>query len=589
MSTILVVDDMAVFREPIAAALRAKGYETICASDGREALGIVKTGKPDLVLLDLAMPVMDGLEFLKAVNADATIPLPPVILLTAVAEKSYVLLAAQLGVNDYLLKSEFSLEELAVRVQRRLSVADAQGSMCRAGAAVPQADGPDGAAVEEPAADLKSLKPIMKRAEVVECLERGGELKALPPSVTEVLKRTNNPRCSLEQIAKPIKQDPAIAIKILKLANSSVYSRGRPVESVEQALTRIGLDKVRQIMLNISVIDQFRSVTIVEKVPAGHFWEHSIACGIIAAEIAHARGADETTAAFTMGLIHDVGRLLFARQLGEDYRKVVHAARELCLPLERVESRMLLLNHADGMDRLLHKWHFSKEFIDPVVFHHLSLADIRKATPHRVDDVATLALANRLCHALILGNSGNEAIYETEEFCDVLELDAEVIQRIEQTARDETETLKLGLLAASNGDAWQDCRERHRSALTAPFRPLFVSARPEFDAFRIFCDQLADRNDKPPNVGVVHLADARERSGVLQEYTAAETKRGVPPLPLIILSPTAELPLKDRVLAERHSQVLPIPVVVPRIIEAINCALQQSTAHAAAPPSSRRR
>ncbi|MEE9129324.1 MAG: HDOD domain-containing protein [Phycisphaerales bacterium] len=573
MSTILVVDDMAVFREPIAAALRAKGYETICASDGREALGIVKTGQPDLVLLDVAMPIMDGLEFLKALNADATIPRPPVILLTAVAEKSYVLQAAQLGVNDYLLKSQFSLEELAARVQRRLSVDDAQASMCRAAAAVPQADDPEGAAREEPAANLKSLKPIMKRAEVVECLEKCGELKALPPSVTEVLKRTRNARCSLEQIAKPIKQDPAIAIKILKLANSSVYSRGQPVESVEHALTRIGLDMVRQVMLNISVIDQFRSVSIVEHVPASHFWEHSIACGIVAAEIAHARGANETTAAFTMGLVHDVGRLIFAKQLGEDYQNVVHAARDLCLPLERVESRMLLLNHADGMDRLLHKWHFSKEFIDPVVFHHLSVANIRKATPHRVDDVATLALANRLCHALMLGNSGNEAIYQTEEFCDVLELDAEVIQRIEQTARDETETLKLGLLAMSDGDAWQDCRERHRSALTAPFRSLFVSARPEFDAFRIFCDQLGERSGEPPNIGIVHLTATNECERVTQDYVSTESQSGVDRLPLIILSPKAELKLKDRVMANRQHELLPTPIVIARFIEAINRSL----------------
>lgn len=582
MSTILVVDDMAVFREPIAAALRNKGYETLCASNGREALGIVKTGKPDLILLDVAMPIMDGLEFLKAVNADASITLPPVILLTAVAEKSYVISAVQLGVNDYLLKSQFSLAELITRVGQRLTGEDQQNSKCRSTDSVQRANGHDGEAVEESDADFKSLKPIMKRSEIIEGLDKCGELKALPPSVTEVLKRINNARCSLEQIAKPIRQDPAIAIKILKLANSSVYSRGEPVETVEQALTRIGLDKVRQIMLNISVIDQFRSISIVEQVSATHFWEHSIACGIIAAEIAHARGVNETTAAFTMGLIHDVGRLIFAKQFGKDYQNVVNKARELSIPLELVESRMLLLNHAEGMDRLLHTWNFSKEFIDPVVFHHLSLDNIRQITPHRIDDVATLALANRLCHALMLGNSGNDAIYQIEEFCEVLELDAQVIQLIEQTAHNETETLRLGLISGSNEDSSQNNRDYHRSAITISFRPLFVSFRPQFDAFRIFCDQLADCNDKPPNVGVIHFTDAKECKGVLEEYMAAETKCGVLPLPLIILSPTAQLPNIDKELTGRQTHVLPIPVVIPRFIEAINSALLQSTTHAAA-------
>lgn len=599
MSTILVVDDMAVFREPIAAALRAKGYETICASNGREALGIVKTGKPDLVLLDGAMPVMDGLEFLKAVNADTTILLPPVILLTAVSDKSYVLQAAQLGVNDYLLKSQFSLEELAARVQRRLSVGNAQESMGRAAAAVPQADGPVAAAAEDrPAtasspgsgtststdsnAALKSLKSLVNRSEVLERIEACGELRAFSPTVSEVLRLTGRKDGSIEKIARAIKQDHAIAIKILKLANSAVYTRGEPVESLDKAVVRIGLAQIRQVLLNISVIDQFSSVTIGGQVSAGEFWEHAIACGLIAAEIAHTRSDQQADSAFTMGLVHDVGRVMYAREFGDDYVTVMQVARELQLPLEQVETRLLLLNHADGMDRLLHAWKFPKDLIDPVVFHHLSVGNIRRMSPRRLPEVATLALANRLCHALALGNSGNETIYPTEEFCRTLKIDATVIQRIEEKAQEQTENLKLALLAQSNQTAWTDCRERYRAAIAKPFRPLFVSEAPQFDAYRIFCDQLRERSGEPANVGIVHLTAMTECGQVTQDYVSAESKAGVDRLPLIILSPKAELKLKDRVMANRQHKLLPTPIVVARFIEAINGALDVAESQAAA-------
>ena len=121
MSLILVVDDMNIFREPIAAALRHRGYSTQCAANGVEALQQVHANRPDLILLDVAMPEMDGITFLSKIKAEPG-PLSkiPVILLTAVAERDYILQAAKLGVRDYLLKSRFSLDELVTRVDRYL-------------------------------------------------------------------------------------------------------------------------------------------------------------------------------------------------------------------------------------------------------------------------------------------------------------------------------------------------------------------------------------------------------------------------------------------------------------------------------------
>src|SRR4051812_47065904 len=64
MKTVLIVDDLSIFREPIDAVLRAQGYRTLMASNGREALGIMTSQVPDLVLLDLSMPSMDGVRVL---------------------------------------------------------------------------------------------------------------------------------------------------------------------------------------------------------------------------------------------------------------------------------------------------------------------------------------------------------------------------------------------------------------------------------------------------------------------------------------------------------------------------------------------
>ena len=121
MSTILVVDDVANFRDPLAASLRVAGYDAACASNGQEALAAVRAKRPDLILLDLAMPVMDGLSFLKALRtgdagADSGGQIP-VLVLSAGADQRQAFEAGALGAGDYLLKSQVSLDEMIRRVR----------------------------------------------------------------------------------------------------------------------------------------------------------------------------------------------------------------------------------------------------------------------------------------------------------------------------------------------------------------------------------------------------------------------------------------------------------------------------------------
>lgn len=122
MSTILVVDDMAIFRDPITICLRSEGYQTLSAGDGRAALALLKAKAPDLIILDLAMPTMDGITFLKHLRNDPIWAKLPVILLTAVFNKQLVVEVAKLGVRDYLLKSKVSLADLLERIRKTLNL-----------------------------------------------------------------------------------------------------------------------------------------------------------------------------------------------------------------------------------------------------------------------------------------------------------------------------------------------------------------------------------------------------------------------------------------------------------------------------------
>jgi DNA-binding response OmpR family regulator len=115
---ILVVDDMGVVRDPIAAGLRAAGYRAVCAADAQEARLAIRKHRPALILLDLNMPDGDGLSVIRAMNAMPDEFHAPVILLTAETDRTHVVEAARLGVKDYLLKRSFSLAALLERVAK---------------------------------------------------------------------------------------------------------------------------------------------------------------------------------------------------------------------------------------------------------------------------------------------------------------------------------------------------------------------------------------------------------------------------------------------------------------------------------------
>ncbi len=130
--TILVVDDKANLRLMLKDYLSAQGYRVVTAENGQDALFVSRYEKPDLVLLDVMMPKMDGLTFMPAFRRESNVP---VIILTAKVEETDKVLGLELGADDYVTKP-FSMRELLARVRaqlRRAASAPAVSAQVRVG------------------------------------------------------------------------------------------------------------------------------------------------------------------------------------------------------------------------------------------------------------------------------------------------------------------------------------------------------------------------------------------------------------------------------------------------------------------------
>ncbi len=128
---ILVVDDEPKIVEICHDYLKASGFDVLSAGDGMKGLALARREKPDLIILDLMLPGMDGLDVCRALRRESEVP---IIMLTARVEETDKLIGIELGADDYITKP-FSPRELVARVRMvlRRSGGDPSGEMLRAG------------------------------------------------------------------------------------------------------------------------------------------------------------------------------------------------------------------------------------------------------------------------------------------------------------------------------------------------------------------------------------------------------------------------------------------------------------------------
>jgi CheY-like chemotaxis protein len=117
----MVVDDTKIIRDAVSRLLRHEGYETVCAANGREALDEFHKTPPDLVLLDIMMPVMDGMEFLQLLRNDPQGRALPVIMMSALADDTNQSRASELGASEFLVKTRFSADVMLERIRHWLA------------------------------------------------------------------------------------------------------------------------------------------------------------------------------------------------------------------------------------------------------------------------------------------------------------------------------------------------------------------------------------------------------------------------------------------------------------------------------------
>jgi len=334
MKVLLFVDDEARVLQGLQRQLRnmRDEWDMNFLDGARKALEFMATHRVDVLISDMMMPEMDGAELLTEVSKRH--PHTVRIVLSGHAEREAVL--RLVGPAHQYLSKPCDPEELRAAIARAFALRD-----------------------------LLSNERLKQLATRIKSLPT---LPALYQRLTDELRKED---ASMEQIGEIISHDIGMTSKILQLVNSAFFGLPQPISSPGDAVMYLGLSTVRALVLSLQVFSQFKNPQLAGfslEALANHCWTTAV----LARRIARAESGDTKMMdqCFLAGLLHDIGRIILADGLPEQYARVWHEAREKHLPVWQAEQSEFGATHADVGAYLLGLWGLPNPVVEAVALQH---------------------------------------------------------------------------------------------------------------------------------------------------------------------------------------------------------------------------
>ncbi len=194
-------------------------------------------------------------------------------------------------------------------------------------------------------------------------------LPSLPTVALRVLDLADRADASTADIADAIEKDPALAARVLKVVNSSLFGLPNPVGSVQHATVVLGLRTVRVLALSFSLVDTMtNSNAATFDFPL--YWRRSLTTAVLARLVAETVDISRRDEALVSGLLCDIGLMAAARMVPEMYETIWEARHARRVPVQVVEQEKFGITHAGISRELLKKWNLPAEICQAVAGHH---------------------------------------------------------------------------------------------------------------------------------------------------------------------------------------------------------------------------
>jgi len=367
---ILFVDDDPLLLEGLRRGLRSMSTEWDMAfvDSGEKALAIMGQLPFDVVISDMRMPGMSG----AALLAEVWKRFPKTVRLILSGHADPDLILECVGTAHQYLSKPCQAKDLKAAINR-----------------------------------ASGLEQSLKDEDLRRLISRLDRVPSIPSLYAEIVEKLQDPEVGADEIGETVLKDLAMTAKILKLVNSAFFGLGREVSNPADAVTYLGLDTIKSLVLSIHAFSQFDSDTFgafsIEKL-----WNHSQRTAGWAKEIAQMEDAGPKVMdeAFVAGMLHDIGKLVLASNFPAEYDQVIESAEGRTSALLNGEQKAFGANHAEIGGYLLGLWGLPVPVVDAIALHH----NPGKGPSLAFSPLTAVHAANGLVN--LEGGAGNESMAE---------------------------------------------------------------------------------------------------------------------------------------------------------------------------------
>lgn len=457
--------------KPFYSLARSGKFKLDIAGTEMEILRKASAEKPDLIIIDHDAPELDAVRCcsrLKSFKATSKIP---VAIIGDATNKTLVYKAVKAGAVDFLVRAALDSNGVSARITRILdrhsgeektgppqgskkirskdgrgikgggsgrNVAGSRGGAGKNGKTGKKGHGGKGgapgsgsgsknrtapagagripgaersAAAGEVSAMSLETRPLLSKERFEKRLAEICDVKAMPHIVNEILKSISREDADVKEVVKIIEKEQAVVSRILRYANSSLFSIRTRIDSLQHAVVRIGFKRVGEIVMGLAVLDvMLKNRDADRALNRIGLWEHSLATAAISNMIAMNVGFKPPEHALLAGLLHDLGKAMLDDLFPDEYNAVIEESTGAGERLYDTEGKLLHLDHAGTGARVLRSWNLPDCFVDPAALHHLPWSKVSRMLSKDRKLVAIVRVADTLAKVAFPSWGGDDAI-----------------------------------------------------------------------------------------------------------------------------------------------------------------------------------
>lgn len=331
---IIFVDDEENILSGLRRMLRGlhEEWEMVFVTTGSEALDMFEKTKFDVIISDMRMPNMDGSQLLTEV------------------------------MNKYpdtvrIILSGHSDQEMILR-----SIGPAHQFLAKPC---------DAEIIKDTVLRSSALRDILNNNQIKDVIGQIKSLPSLPNLYFMIIQELSNPNASMKKISEIITSDIGMTAKLLQLVNSAFFGLGHSVTNISQAVSLLGVDIVKTIVLTVKAFGSFNT-SECGQLSIEVLRDHCLGVASTARDIAKKENCEQRVVedSFTAGMLHDIGIIILASKMPKEFDKAYSLAHDNNCMLWQAEKEVMGVNHAEVGAYLLGVWGLPNSIVESIAFHH---------------------------------------------------------------------------------------------------------------------------------------------------------------------------------------------------------------------------